>query len=213
MAFCNSCGAALNASTQFCNKCGAAAPVSTAVPVAGAPSASSSPAGAAPAQGSNLLKIVLIVVAAIVVLGIVGMGTMAYIVRRAVHGTRVEQSDGKTRVETPFGTVESNDNSEEAARHTGVDIYPGAKVLKGGASASFGSMHTVSSELESDDPPAKVAEFYRAQFPKANYVASDQDHYTIVASDKGNVTTINIEPEDGKTKIHIASITGKPGSN
>lgn len=206
MAFCNACGATLNAGTQFCNKCGAAAPVTATVPVAAAPPAPQQ------GQGSSALKIVLIVVAAIVVLGIAGMGTMAYLVHRAVHTSRVESDGDKTRVETPFGTVESNDNSDEAAKNIGVDVYPGAKVLKGGATATFGSMHTVTTNLESDDSPAKVAEFYRAQFPKASYVASDQDHYTIVSSNQGNMITITIEPEDGKTKVQIASISGKPSN-
>lgn len=205
MAFCNACGANLNAGSQFCNKCGAASPVTATVPVAAAPAP-------VQAQNSSALKIILIVVAAIVVLGIAGMGTMAFLVRRAVH-TRVESNGDHTRVETPFGTVESNNDSDEAARNIGVDVYPGAKVLKGGASASFGSMHTVTTNLESDDAPAKVAEFYRAQFPKASYVASDQDHYTIVSSNKGSMITITIEPEDGKTKIQIASITGKPSDS
>jgi hypothetical protein len=33
------------------------------------------------------------------------------------------------------------------------------------------------------------------------------DHYTIMSGDKNNMTTISIEPRDGKTRIHIAKIT------
>ena len=66
MAFCNSCGATLNAGTKFCNKCGAT--VSAPVPPAGA---SSAPANKG---GSSALKIILIVVAVIVGLGILGSG-------------------------------------------------------------------------------------------------------------------------------------------
>ena len=35
------------------------------------------------------------------------------------------------------------------------------------------------------------------------------DHYAIISTDKKNMLTINIEPKDGKTRIHIARVSGK----
>jgi hypothetical protein len=70
-------------------------------------------------------------------------------------------------------------------------------------------MHTVEAEFESDDPPEKVSAFYSSRFPNANVATKDQNRYTIVSTDKKNLITINIEPEDGKTRIKIANVSGK----
>jgi flagellar basal body-associated protein FliL len=203
MAFCNSCGTTLAAGARFCPKCGGAVPVAAAaIPVNAPPSPAASP------QGSSALKIILIVVAVIVVLGILGIGTLAFIVRRIAHRSHIENRDGNVRVETPFGTVQSTNNPDEASRNLGIDLYPGARVLKGNT-ATIGGMHTVEAEFESDDPAEKVSAFYSSKFPNANVTTKDQNRYTIVSTDKKNLITINIEPEDGKTRIRIANVSGK----
>ena len=102
----------------------------------------------------------------------------------------------------------STNDPNEAARNLGIDLYPGARVLKGNT-ATFGGMHTVEAEFESDDPTDKVSTFYSSRFPNANVTNKDQDRYTIVSTDKKNLITINIEPVDGKTVIHIANVSGK----
>ena len=96
MAFCNSCGAALNPGIKFYNKC---APASAACFPVGAPQADAvAAAGATPAPpatviaaapppstgGGSALKIILIVVAVIVSIGILGMVTCGVVVRRAL---------------------------------------------------------------------------------------------------------------------------------
>jgi len=205
MAFCNSCGTNIGPGARFCPKCGAAVPaaaVGSAV-TPGAPTPS-----AAPAQSSNALKIVLIVVAVIVVLGILGIGSIAFVVRRIAHRSHIENRDGNVRVETPFGTAQSTSDPEEASRNLGVDLYPSAKVLKGN-SATFGGMHTVEAEFESDDPPEKVSAFYSSKFPRANVATKDGNRYTIVSTDQKNLITINIEPDGSKTRIKIANVSGK----
>jgi flagellar basal body-associated protein FliL len=202
MAFCNSCGTTLAAGARFCPKCGGAVPVA-AVPPMAAP-----PAPAAAPQGSGALKIILIVVAVIVVLGILGIGTLTVIVRRIAHRSHIESRDGNVRVETPFGTVQSTDDPDQASRDLGVDLYPGARVLKGNT-ATIGGMHTVEAEFESDDPPEKVSAFYSSRFPNANVATKDKNRYTMVSTNKKNLITINIEPEDGKTRIKIANVSGK----
>ena len=198
MAFCNACGATVEPGAKFCPKCGAAVP---AAAVASTP--------ATPAQ-SNAVKVILIVVAIVVGLFILGIGTATFIGWRIARHTRVEQDRGKVRVETPFGTVESTDDSDEAARNLGIDVYPGARALKGkAANVTMGSMHTVAAEFETDDPPERVAEFYKKKLPHANIAVSDAKHYTIISHDKKNMFTINIEPQEGKTLIHIANVSGK----
>jgi hypothetical protein len=72
-----------------------------------------------------------------------------------------------------------------------------------------GTMHTAAADFETSDPSSSVAEFYKSKFPGANVMSSSGDHYAIVSTDKKNMLTINIEPKDGKTRIHIAKIAGK----
>ncbi len=203
MAFCNSCGTAMEAGAKFCPKCGAASAV------AGAPAAVPAAAPAAPSQGGGALKIILIVIAVIVGLGVLSMATCAFMVHRAVSRMHVREENGNVHVETPFGTVDSTQDPAEAARNVGVDLYPGATVAKGGsADMTIGGMRTSAVELESGDSPSAVNDFYKSKFPNA-MTSAQGDRYTIVAGDKSNMTTITIEPRDGKTRVHIAKITGK----
>jgi zinc-ribbon domain len=203
MAFCNSCGTTLAAGARFCPKCGGSVPTgAAATPVTGPPAPAAAP------QGSSAVKIILIVVAVIVVLGILGIGTLGFIIRRIAHRSHIENRDGNVRVETPFGTVQSTNNPDDAARNLGIDTYPGARVLKGNT-ATIGGMHTVEAEFESDDSAEKVSAFYLSRFPNANVTTKDQNRTTIVSTDKKNLITINIEPEDGKTRIKIVSMNGK----
>lgn len=204
MAFCNSCGTTLEAGTKFCNKCGAVASGSAVSPAA--PSA-------APGQSSGALKIVLIVVGVLVLLFIVGIGASVFIGWRIARHTRVQNRNGDVRVETPFGTVETTQDADEAVRNLGIDLYPGAHVIHGSTSRmSIGGMHTVAADLESSDSADKVADFYRSKFPNANFSSLNNGHYSIVSTDKKTMITINIEPRGDTTRIHIANIT-KPGSD
>jgi hypothetical protein len=203
MAFCNSCGGTLAAGARFCPKCGGAvALAAAATPVAAPPGPATAP------QSNNALKVILIVVAAVVVLGIIGIGTLAFVVRRIAHRSHIENRDGNVRVETPFGSVQSTNDPDEASRNLGIDLYPGARVLKGN-SATIGGMHTVEAEFEVDDSAEKVSAFYSSRFPNANVTTKDQNRYTIVSTDTRNLITINIEPENGKTRIKIANVSGK----
>jgi hypothetical protein len=202
MAFCNFCGATQEAGARFCPKCGTAAQVSAAIPVAAAPVPAAQP------QNNSVLKIVLIVVAAIVLLGMIGVGAATYIGLRIARHTHIENKDGNVRVQTPFGTVQSTNDPDEASHNLGIDLYPGARVLKGNT-ATMGGMHTVEAEFESSDSAEQVMAFYTSKLPDANVTTKDQNRYTIVSTDKKNLITIHIEPEDGKTRITIASVTGK----
>jgi hypothetical protein len=206
MAFCNSCGATLASGAKFCTKCGTTQPATAAS--AGVPVATG---GAAPQSGSGL-KIILIVVAVIVGLGILGLASAGFIAWRIARHSRVNTRDGNVRVETPFGTVNTTTDPSEAARNIGIDLYPGAEIVKGtSANVNFGGMHSASAEFESSDPAATVADFYKSKFPDAKLVSSEGDHYTIVSNRNKDMVSINIESRNGKTRIHVARVTGKPG--
>jgi len=210
MAFCNSCGAAVEAGAKFCPKCGAAA----ATPPAGTVPAVSSASGTPAAQSSGALKVILIVLAVIAGLVILSMGTCAFMVHRAVHRMHVRTEDGNVHVDTPFGTLDSTQDANEAAKNVGVDLYPGATVAKeGSANMTIGGMHTATVELDTSDSPSAVNDFYKSKFPNASVMSAQGDHYTIMSGDKSNMTNISIEPRDGKTRIHIAKITGKMTGN
>ena len=204
MAFCNSCGATLDPNAKFCAKCGASI----------APGAApTSPAAGPPPKTSNALKVVLIVGAVVIGLLICGLAVSTYIGLRIARHTRVTQNGNNVRVESPFGTVETSQDPAKVARDLGVDIYPGAEVLKSNAAnVHFGGMHTTAAEFENSDPIEKVADFYKKKFPDANVSTSDQDHYTIVSMEDNNILTINLEPQNGKTHIHIASVKGARGA-
>lgn len=195
MAFCNSCGATLDSGAKFCNKCGATQP--------GAPAA-------APQKNSGALKIILVAVAVIVVCGILAVGAISFFAYRIARHSRVHNENGNVRVETPFGSMNTSTDPDDAARNLGVDLYPGAQVIKGTTSnMTMGAMHTAAADFESSDPVSTVGEFYKSRLPNASVVSTTGDHYAIISTDKKNMLTINIEAKDGKTRIHIARVSGK----
>lgn len=209
MAFCNSCGVSLDPGTKFCNKCGAA--VSSA-PGAGVVAA---PAAPAPTQGggSGVLKVILIVVGVFVILGVLAVSTVAFIGWRVALNLHVKQDGNHVKIESPFGSVETPQNPEEIARNLGVDVYPGAQAVKNGAAtATFAGIHTASATFKSSDSVDQVTAFYKAKFPNAMVSTSDQNRCTIIAQDQKNMTTINIQADDGQTKIQITHVSHPGGA-
>jgi RNA polymerase subunit RPABC4/transcription elongation factor Spt4 len=199
MAFCNSCGAAIEANGKFCPSCGKPAATAGAAVVPPA-------TPGAPKSGGGALKIILIIVAVLVVIGIIGMAGVTYVGYKIAKG--VHRDGNKTRVETPFGTVETNQDPQEIARRTGVDVYPGAKALAGGVvSSTIGGAKTVAANLETEDSVDQVAEFYRSRFPNAQVSQGGGDRYNIVAGDEHRMTTIGIVGMGGKTHISLAVVT------
>ena len=205
MPFCTSCRAPMEASARVCPSCGKAM---------GGATASAPGAAAPPAQksGGGALKIILLVLGGLFLLCVVVIalvvGGAVYVARK----THVEQGPQGAKVETPFGTVETNnEDSAKIAEKMGVEVYPGAKALPGGASVKMGGMSTASVMFESDDPPEKVADFYRKQFPKANVTSHSDDggtHIALMIGKNERWTTITIEGHEGGSKIVIASVNG-----
>jgi hypothetical protein len=213
MAFCNSCGASLTPGIRFCNKCGAAVLASSPASNFSTPAtASSVPATSVPpantGQGSGALKVILIVVGVLVLLGILSVGSVAFFAWRVAGRTHVHQDGNNVKVDTPFGSVETTQDPAAAARNLGVDLYPGAEVLRdGSASATFGGVHTASLHSESTDSVDKVASFYKAKFPNAMVTSSDSGRCTIISNDQKSMITINIEARGDKTKIMITNVS------
>jgi zinc ribbon protein len=215
MAFCNKCGTAITQGTRFCNKCGAPIlasgfPSGATAPSSPTPSPAPTPAQAAPQGSSNALKLVLIVVGAVIVIGVLGLGALTFVGLHIAKRTRVHEEGDHVKVETPFGTVESTKDPEQAAKNLGVDVYPGAEVQKDGASSSaFGNMRTVNANFESSDSVDKVCSFYKSRFPNATVSTSEENHCTIVSTAPPNVITINVESRGTGAKFQISSVMKK----
>ena len=204
MAFCNSCGAQLADGTKFCSKCGATV---TGTPVAGQPIAPGPP----PSKGSNsALKIILVIVGVFVLICILGMVTCGVVLHRIAKNARVSQKGDNVKIETPFGSIDSTNDPQKVAEELGVDIYPGAQVQKAGTAAvSFGSLHTVTAIFDSSDSVEKICDFYKEKFPGANVTSSDQNRCSIISGDKGNSTTITVEPNGDSSRLTIVRLTKK----
>lgn len=204
MAFCNSCGTQLADGTRFCSKCGAAISGS---PVGAQPIAPGPP----PSQGSSsALKIILIIVGVIVLLGILGVATIGFVGYRIAKSAKVSHKGDNVKVETPFGSIEANNDPQKVADELGVEIYPGAQVQKNGtASATFASLHTVTAIFESNDSVDKVCDFYRSKFPGANVASSDQNQCSIVSGGPGNSTTISVQSSGDGSRFTIMKMSKK----
>jgi hypothetical protein len=126
-----------------------------------------------------------------------------------MRNTRIEAGNDQARVVTPFGTVESNTNMAEALKKLGVDIYPGARQLPGGAAVSMGAMSTVTAQFETPDSPDLVEAFYKARFPRSNINVNDRNQRTLVfAAPQKGMMTIVIEPRGNMTHITISNVGG-----
>ena len=219
MAFCNSCGTSLAPGIRFCNKCGAPILASSPSPSVSTPGTIPAPVPVASvppasAQGGGALKVILIVVGVIVLLGILGVASVGFFAWRVAHHAHIRQDGDNVKVDTPFGSVQTTKDPAEAARNLGVDIYPGAEVLRdGSASASFGGVHTASVNSESTDSVDKVAAFYKAKFPNAMVTSSDSGRCTIISNDHKSMITINIEAQGDKTRIMITNVSRKSDSS
>jgi hypothetical protein len=213
VAFCNSCGTSIAPGTRFCSKCGAPILASTIPPASTTSASPAPPAVPVPppsTQGGGALKVILIVVGVIVLFGILGLVSLGTFAWRVAHHSRVHQDGNNVKVETPFGNIVTTQDPDEAARNLGVDLYPGAEVLRNGsASATIGGLHTVSLNSESTDSVDKVASFYKSKFPDAMVTSSDSGRCTIISNDHKSMITINIEAQGDKTKIQITNVSHK----
>jgi hypothetical protein len=216
MAFCNKCGASLNPGIRFCNQCGAAVIASSPAPNIANPGMAGStvPAGSVPpanaGQGGGALKVILIMVGVLVLLGVLSFGSIAFFAWRVARHVHAHQDGNNVRVETPFGSVETTKDPANAARNLGVDLYPGAELLRNGSStAAFGGIHTATISAESSDPVDQVFNFYKAKFPNAMVSTSDAGRSTIISNDNKSMITINVESQGGRTKIMITSVSRK----
>jgi hypothetical protein len=161
-----------------------------------------------------------------------GLGILILVIAAAIAGigmylathVRVEESEGRTAVETPLGSLRVNKAARFHPELFGVPVYPGAeqdedrrKLASIDLELGDGREFTVlTAHYTTADPAGKVAEFYRERLPKWTVMNS-------VHSRKGRVTRLEfhgngfrrmvaIHEEDGVTRIALASV-GEPAAN
>jgi len=207
MAFCTSCGANIADTADFCTGCGAKQPGRIAPAASVAPSTQPGVA-TTPQQSGGGLKVVLIAVGLICGILFLCAAIIGVLGWRFARHTRVITTKNGARVETPFGKVETTENTEEAVKNLGVDVYPGAKATKGASVVQFGGMTTASAIFETSDSPEQVASFYREKFPNAMANTGDQSGYSIVSTENNHMISVHIQGRGGVTRIEISNISG-----
>ena len=170
---------------------------------------------AAPAKSGGALKVVLIIVAVFVVLGILGLGIVGYTVYRIGHAVR-QAATGEHAIVTPAGTFSANSLKAPTASELGVDIYPGAKADRGGASMTTPSGSVMTAIFVTTDSKEQVVNFYKAKLGSSASVF-DMNNTAMISSKKGEQESVMItvsekdSQADGKTRISIVhSKSNKP---
>jgi len=137
---------------------------------------------------------------------------VALIVLVAACHVNVQKSengeDKKVDVETPVGAIHVNKGV--AARDTALPVYPGAQEKKKGdnsanvnISSSFFGLKVVAIEYLSDDPPEKVAAYYKDQLKK--YGAILECHTSNPHNDAGDVDVSIGDEKDKKLSCEHGS--------
>jgi hypothetical protein len=178
-------------------------------PVAAAPAGYPPPAVVYPAKsGSSAIKIILIVVAILVGLGVLGAGAVGFMVWRVAHSFHVNGKDGQITMNTPSGSVTASGETNFTADELGVDIYPGARNVRGGMRMNLPTGSIVSGSFLTSDSKDQVLAFYKSKLGSAASVF-DSDTSAMISVKKGDheniMVTISGRPSEnnGKTKISI----------
>ena len=120
--------------------------------------------------------------------------------------------DKKVDVETPVGAIHLN--KDASAQDTGLPVYPGAKTKNKDSghddnnanvniSSSFFGLKVVAIEYMTDDPPDKVAAYYKDQLKK--YGAILECHTTDKHNDAGDVDVSIGDDKDKKLSCEHGS--------
>ena len=135
------------------------------------------------------------------------------------HSIKVHETRNDVQVETPFGSVHVQHNANGKAESTGIPMYPGAKPLHNGSSASidlselFGDkdLHIAAGKWQTPDPIDKVQKYYEDKFPDMSVV--QHSNKVEMHSVNGHSKKIIALCDCGHgTEIALASV-GEPRAN
>lgn len=199
MAFCTACGARMEATSHVCPKCGAGV---------SAPAAALAPAASLARQntGRNAVSIVLVVLVVVIALGVLATIGTVFALKRMARKVRVEAGPASAVVTTPFGSVTADDPAV-VSQQLGVDVYPGARAIKGSAAVGFGGMQVAAAKFESDAAPDKIIEFYQRRYPKAAIRVVGAASSMVFSTDQGMIT-IKVRSRGDGSLIEIARVGG-----
>jgi hypothetical protein len=134
------------------------------------------------------------------------------------HSIKVHETRNDVQVETPFGSVhvQHNGNRPES---TGIPMYPGAKPLHDGSSASvdlselFGDkdLHIAAGKWQTPDPIDKVQKYYEDKFPDMSVIqhANKVEMHSVNGHGKKIIALCDC---GHGTEIALASV-GEPRAN
>jgi hypothetical protein len=207
VSFCTACGTEVG-NAAFCTKCGAK--------VSPPPIPAGAEAAPAPAKsgGSNVLKIILLVLGGMFLIAVLVVGAGIFFVKSKIdHAkesikTETDSSGNVTSVETPFGKLEASKDAEKILKDLNIPLYPNAKQSEGGTSSMTINNTTISNvQLETSDTMDQVMEFYKGQYPSANiYESPESKMISMGEQDKHMlIITITRNETNDLTQIHIAN--------
>ena len=140
------------------------------------------------------------------------------------HNIKVHEarSGDDVRVDTPLGSVHVQHN-RETPESAGIPLYPGAKTLHNGESASVDlssflgnkDLHIVAGKWETSDPVAKVQQFYQHRFPDMRVkrckdgVEMHSDH----GDNKRVIVLRRVAHSDGESTLIALASVGEPRAN
>jgi hypothetical protein len=174
-----------------------------------------------PRRGGILGALVL---SAVIVCAIVAVAGI-YVARSIRVETREGRGNSDVSIDTPAGHLSIQAHDNPGAGVSGIPLYPGARARKdsggnaviqwsGGRNGDKdnGGFAVAASDMITDDPADKVAEYYRRELP--NWMVTTDKHGKVaIQLDKGGYKRIvSIEEKSDGTHIGVASI-GEPASN
>lgn len=129
-----------------------------------------------------------------------------------VHVSKDEHgNDKKVDIESPFGGVHVRTNADP--KDTGIPVYPGARLkpetehnqssANVNISSSFFGVKVVAVSFESDDPPAKVLDFYRDKLKTYGNVLECKGTHGHTSAKPGESKELTCGDEGPPSGLHV----------
>jgi hypothetical protein len=177
------------------------------------PSAAAAPAPAK-SGGSGVLKIVLMVFGGLFLIAVLIVGAGVFFVKKQIDkasdSVHTDSSGNVTSIDTPFGKIESNKDTEAVVKNLGIEVYPDATPIESGtSSATINNMQIMNAQFETSASMDEVLEFYRGKYPEANVMDTPENKMIMLGErdQSSAVITVMKDDESGRTHIHIAKTT------
>ena len=137
--------------------------------------------------------------------------------RRLSHRQELSRASGRRSRQSgnSFRQCRDLQDPERAAKDLGVDVYPGARGSeKRRSSATFGSIHTVTANFESNDSVDKVCAFYKSKFPNAmvNDLRSEPLHHRLQRPEE-TWSPSTSKPNGDGSKFQITNVSKEATSS